>query len=353
MKRFSATGHYLLLAFACNLFGEPAQKPVDTITFGSCAKQYQPQPIWDSILQLDPDLFVFLGDNIYGDTQDMEKLRAKYQQLGAIPGFQQLRKHCPILATWDDHDYGRNDAGAEFPMKKQSRDIFLDFFGEPPDSPRRKHPGVYDSKTYGAPGKRIQFILLDTRYFRGPLNKVGKPRNPNDKRWGPYLPSKDKASTILGEAQWAWLEKKLQEPAELRILASSIQVISDQHGWECWGNLPHERDRLYNLLRKTRANGVIILSGDRHQGEISRMTDKLPYPLHDITASGMNWRGRPVVEKNPYRIGPLYREEHFGAILIDWKKSDPSITLQIRNLQGQTISQTQTSLQKLQFPDKK
>lgn len=85
------------------------------IALGSCAKQNLPQPIWEPILASKPNLFVFLGDNIYGDSKDMDVIRRKYAQLAAKPGYQKLRASVPILATWDDHDYGADDAGNEYP----------------------------------------------------------------------------------------------------------------------------------------------------------------------------------------------------------------------------------------------
>jgi alkaline phosphatase D len=343
----------LILLSACNPCLSAAETPLQNIAFGSCAKQFHPQPIWDSIIKADPDLFIFLGDNIYGDTTDMEKLRAKYQQLAEQPGYQRIKKHCPILATWDDHDYGRNDAGAEFSKKVESQQIFLDFFEEPADSPRRKHPGIYHARIFGPIGKRVQILLLDTRYFRSELNRVGKPAIRSEGRSGPYEPVKEPVGTILGETQWKWLEKQLLEPAEIRIIASSIQVISDLHGWECWGNHPHERERLYRLVKNTRAEGVIVLSGDRHHGEISRIDNHLPYPLYDITASGLNWKNSFSNEHNPHRIGVPYREEHFGNLIIDWEKPDIPITFQIRNLIGRTIIQSRTTLKQLSNTSKR
>ena len=324
--------------------GQAELTTLRSIAFGSCAKQYTPQPIWDSVIAGNPDLFIFLGDNIYGDTTDMTKLRAKYQQLGAIPGYRKLRAHCPIQATWDDHDYGLNDAGSEYSKKAESQQVFLDFFGVSAESPRRKRSGIYHAQTYGKPGQRIQVILLDTRYFRSPLNNVGRPKVRTEGRTGPYGITKDPDATILGEEQWQWLEDQLLQPAELRIVASSIQVVSDQHGWECWGTMPSERKRLYDLLNKTTANGVVVLSGDRHHAEISRIEGKLPYPLYDITASGLNQRKGFSNEHNPHRIGTWYREEHFGMILIDWETDNPEITFQIRDIKGRPVIQHRTLL---------
>ncbi|MFX9912103.1 hypothetical protein ABTP43_20035, partial [Acinetobacter baumannii] len=80
-----------------------------------------------------------------------------------------LRAQVPVVATWDDHDYGEDDAGGEYPMKEQSRRIFLDFWGEPVDSLRRERDGVYTSYTFGPEGRRVQLILLDLRYNRAPI----------------------------------------------------------------------------------------------------------------------------------------------------------------------------------------
>ena len=156
------------LAFA-RADGPAAETTLSRIAFGSCARQDQPQPIWDAVVAARPQLFILLGDNIYADTDDMNVLRAKYQILANQPGFKQLKQTCPLLATWDDHDYGANDSGAEYPKKAESQQVFLDFFGAPANDPRRTRPGVYSAQTFGPPGRRVQIILLDLRYFRSPL----------------------------------------------------------------------------------------------------------------------------------------------------------------------------------------
>jgi alkaline phosphatase D len=162
-----------LIAFAAAA-KEP--QPISRIAFGSCVQQGRPQPIWEAINEQKPQLFLFLGDNIYADTLDIDVLKAKYAQLGREPGYIKLRQACPILATWDDHDYGKDDAGAEYPKKKESQQVFLDFFGDPPDGLRRKREGVYGAYIFGPEHKRVQILLLDTRYFRSPLIQAKKPR---------------------------------------------------------------------------------------------------------------------------------------------------------------------------------
>lgn len=341
-----------LLVTSCLLVAPTAaEEPISRIAFGSCLRQDQPQPIWNAIVESEPELFLFIGDNIYGDLEqrpvvDMAILEKCWAQLGADPGYRRMKAACPILATWDDHDYGVNDGGVEYKKKRESQRIFLDFFDEPADSPRREREGVYHSWTFGPEGRRVQVILLDTRYFRSPLNHIG--RNPDKSLGidGPYAPSEDPEATVLGETQWTWLEARLREPAELRIVASSIQVIANEHRWEKWGNFPAERERLFDLVKRTRANGVVLISGDRHSAEISRID--VGYPLYDVTSSSLNQPGGWHNEVNPFRVGSKFVDENFGTIDIDWSTDDPTLSLRIRDLRGRSVLHVHTTLSALQ-----
>lgn len=341
-----------LLLFAAAAVA-PAEEPLSRIAFGSCANEHRPQPIWEAINRMEPQLFIFTGDNVYADSADPVKLRDSYERLSAIPGFAELRQKTPIIGTWDDHDYGKNDAGAEFEGKEAAKEAFMEFFDTPEDSPLRKRGGVYDAKIFGPEGKRVQVILLDTRWFRGPLRKMSKEelqaaRAESGRKVGRYLPDEESDSTILGEEQWAWFAEQLKKPAELRLLVSSIQVVTIDHGWEMWGNLPRERKRLLDLIRDTATN-VIILSGDRHSSDISMLppeTDGGPfYPLYDITSSGLNQTGLSD-EPNRFRVGgdSVYNQPNFGWIAIDWNEEDPTIKLEIRDLDGKVVREVQTTL---------
>ncbi|WP_231734041.1 alkaline phosphatase D family protein [Calycomorphotria hydatis] len=328
------------------------EKPLTRIGFGSCAKQFNPQPIWEAVVAARPELFILLGDNIYADTQDMTAMQAMYQQFADVPKFRQLRAECPLLAVWDDHDYGKNDAGIEYPKKVEAQQVFLDFIGEPQDSARRKTPGIYDAKIIGIPGQRVQIILLDTRYFRSALHTRENRGNRVFGNYGPYGPhnrNDNSEHSVLGEAQWKWLAEQLRQPAELRIIASSIQFIAEEHGFEKWGNFPLERDRLLKLIAETKANGVVFLSGDRHHAEISKLENPtVGYPLYDITSSSLNAPSGWQNERNRHRLGSIYRDENFGMLFIDWDQEQPTVTFEIRGLKGKTKIAEQVALSQLQ-----
>ncbi len=332
---------------------------VSQFAFGSCARQNNPQPIWEAVVATQPAMFVLLGDNIYGDSQDISVLRAKYELLGKQPGYRKLKDACPILATWDDHDYGANDGGAEFPQRQASQQLFLDFFEAADDDPRRRRAGVYSSQVFGPAGKRVQVILLDTRYFRSPLKRGTPDAEPGEGIRGIYVPNQDPAATVLGEAQWRWLREQLKVPAELRVIGSSIQVIATEQGFEKWENFPHERARLFALIRQTKASGVVLLSGDRHLAEISCLTADDPlgvgYPLYDVTSSSLNAPSgnftqagtRFANEINSHRVGLTYFDTNFGSISLDWEQADPVVRLRVHDEQGGVVLQQRVRLSEL------
>ena len=336
---------WLALAAGVVAAAEPsADLLVNRIALGSCAKQDRPMPIWSAISGFKPDVFLMLGDNVYGDTEDMAVLRGTYDLLAADRGFAAIRNTVPIVAIWDDHDYGVNDGGREYPMRRESQQVFCDFFGIPAEAPLRKRDGIYRQVVVGPPGRRVQFVCLDTRWHRSPLATVPKPERIGN--WGPYRPSDDPEASVLGDAQWEWLGKVLREPADLRIVLSSIQVASVEHGWEHWGNFPAERARLLKTLRESQAAGVIIVSGDRHSAEISRIPagdEALAYPLFDLTASSLNQPKRVDDEDEPnrHRLGERFHGANFGSIVIDWGAAaaggPPALTLAIHDVDGKVV----------------
>ena len=320
------------------------------IAFGSCSNQNKPQPILNTVVSQKPDLFIYLGDNIYGDTKDMNVLAQKYKQLSNKKEFQNLRANTAVLSTWDDHDYGWNDAGKEYPFKEASKEIFMDFWKVPLSSPRRQHPGIYGSHTFTDGKKTLQVILLDTRTFRDPLKRNSKTNNLDGQFKNDYQPDTTQ-KTILGTTQWQWLEKALKQNADLRIICSSIQFGHEYNGWESWTNLPNEQKKMIRLIKKTQANGVVFISGDVHWAEISKRTFQDIYPIYDVTASGIteDWHN---LEPNRYRVKNAFRKNHFGMIEIDWKKEKPTAIMQIKDVNGETVIRHAVPLAELQFNKK-
>lgn len=270
------------------------------IAFGSCNQVHYPQPLWESILSVKSDMWIWLGDSVYADTEDMGKMRALYEAQRRHPGYAELLRATRVVGTWDDHDFGVNDGGREYPKRAESQQAFLDFIGEPKDSARRGQAGLYTSYTLGSGAQSVKVILLDERYHRDDPGEAGD---------------------MLGDAQWEWLEGQLRySPSSIHLLGSSTQMIPEEHRHEKWANFPQSRARLFQLLAATRAPGVIVLSGDRHMAEISRIeAAPLRYPLWEITSSGLThcWKkGRD--EPNRHRVGKLVTALNFGLLEVNW-----------------------------------
>lgn len=336
-----------LAGLAVPLGAQAQPRPVTRIAFGSCADQTRPQPIWDAVLAYRPDLFLFLGDNVYADyatgaAADVQSLRAAYAATEKVEGYARLRRSVPHLAVWDDHDYGQNDGGVGYALKGESKSIFLDFWQAPADDPRRTRDGIYDARLFGQSGQKLQVIMLDARWFKSPWRPTDQRNAPGRER---YVRDDDTTKTILGEAQWAWLAEQLRQPADVRVIASGIQIVADGHGWECWGHFPHERQKLYDAIREARANGVVLISGDRHLGALYRQEDDPPYALHEATSSGLNKFYPNPREEGPNRLGGVYGLPNFGTIDIDWWEE--RVTLAIRDEAGQTVRQVPVPLEDL------
>jgi alkaline phosphatase D len=330
---------------AAAAFATPAlaqENALTRIAFGSCARQNKDQPIWEAVLAAQPELFLFLGDNVYGDTRDPAVLRAKYDMLAAKPGFRKLRETTPLMAIWDDHDFGKNDGGGEFPMKHESRAAFCDFWGEGAESERRtREDGIYTSKIIGPPGREVQIILPDLRFNRTATYKPGgfpvmAGRYIAGQIFrrsaiaGPYKAARGDAPTMLGEKQWQWLEAELKKPAALRLIGSSLQVLSRGTGWEAWEYFPQDCARLEKAIGD--AGNVVFLSGDVHYGEITKLEREGAPPLWDLTSSGLTevWA---VLPPNTRRVD-AYRGRNFGMVEIDWEAK--ALTLAVRDEAGET-----------------
>ena len=373
-----------------------------TLVFGSCHHQEMPSPALVSAAASKPDVFVFLGDNVYNDLDasgmpcepvecrrqhgfwtklrskvlqaafrvitltrpklakrmssnyvrehnmrvgdhDMEALDLAYATLSIKKEFLALRLSVPsVLATWDDHDFCRNDAGASCPWANRTQAQFLRFWrGDDALSARGGRPGVYEAYTFPMEGhsRTVRVLLLDTRSFRSdhirPSVNASMPSAASCKPEAgpiPYCQQMARNATLLGEAQWSWLEAEIRVPADVRIIASSISFGAEfqQNGDETWAIFPHEQARLLDLLDRTQVPGVVFISGDLHYGEINEVNIArgAPYTLFDLTSSGLNMR--LPAQPNRHRLGRPVEAHNWGAVAVDFGATAADTTIELR-----------------------
>ena len=304
--------HFLFLfLLSINLY---SSQEILTLGFGSCLHQDRSMAILKTIEKKELDLFMFIGDNVYGDQKDgeLDKLIRTYKQQ-----FNNLENFLQNVSTefiWDDHDFGLNDGGSNYRYKDKAKDLFLETWQIPSNDPRRLRDGLYFDKMIKKNGLKVHLIFLDNRSFKSEwkltdeFNKEGKER---------YIEDFNPEKSLLGKDQWKWLKDKLIVDSDIKIILSSLQILSLGHGWESWDKFPLERQRLFNLIDESNFSNLFILSGDRHRGGFYQFKTVGNNNIYEFTSSSLNL---PIPfnteEEGPLRIGPTYRKANFGVIRI-------------------------------------
>ncbi len=311
-------------------FVPDSSEVLQKIAFGSCSNQLLDQKYWNVIASKQPDLWIWMGDIIYSDTEDMDEHKKEYDRFKSNPYYQKFIGQVPVIGIWDDHDYGVNDGGADYPKKKESKEQLMNFLDIPADANVRKHEGAYNGYEFGKGRRKVKIYLLDNRYFKDKL----EPDTVTASRY-----KNNMTGTILGEQQWKWLEQEIKNSdATINIFVSGIQVIPDDHPYEKWGNFPNERLRFLKLLERYKPKNPLILSGDRHLAEISEYTyEDFSANVTEVTSSGLTHSFLGAKERNSYRLGALYDGKNFGMLKITWGGSKVLMKIYIYDISGKQI----------------
>lgn len=303
-----------------------------TLGFGSCLHQDRSMAILKTIEKKELDLFMFIGDNVYGDQKDgeLDKLIRTYKQ--QYNNLENFLKNVSTEFIWDDHDFGLNDGGSDYRYKDKAKELFLETWKIPSQDPRRLRDGLYFDKMIEKNGLKVHLIFLDNRTFKSEwkltdeFNKEGKER---------YVKDFDPDKTLLGKKQWQWLKDKLNEDSNIKIILSSLQILSLGHGWESWDKLPLERERLFNLIDESNVSNLFIFSGDRHRGGFYSFKTDDNNDIYEFTSSSLNL---PIPfnteEKGPLRIGSTYRKANFGVVRI----FEDKVVMELTSNKGKVVN---------------
>jgi alkaline phosphatase D len=323
--------------------------------FGSCATQMDyyaltPVPdkaIFTSIVNKNPQLYIAGGDNVYADIiavlpGNVDYINTAYRQMWRDSDFTNLRTNVPIIATWDDHDYGQNDGTSANLAKVVAKNAFLSWWKVPQDSPIRKRDGIYQTYYYGPEDKRVQIIVLDLRTFQSPKGQL-----PIAGLNG-YPLQTDSKKTMLGAAQWAWFKDELKKPAKIRIIMSSLQFSAEYNRFENWAIFPNEIEKMYSAIREAKAEGVFFLSGDVHYADMNVRKPTNLYPMYDFTSSGLtHLEGKEYVSK--YSNIDSYLDLNFGMVRINWDATPVTVKVEICNKAGDVVREKEINLDELKF----
>ena len=286
------------------------------VAFGSCARLDEDalQPIWRVVEQLEPDLFFWVGDNVYGDTLDPDIIAEEYRHQRLIPAFQPTMRSVPQFAIWDDHDYGLNNHDRRNPIKEGALRAFKRYWPNPsyglPGT-----PGIFFKYAYGG----VDFFFLDGRYHRSPNAEPDSPRK-----------------SMLGAEQREWLKRELKSsraPFKVLICGSPWNESYGPAG-DSWSAFRHERDGLFDFIRDENITGVVLAAGDTHWGELNCMprSEHGGYDLYEFVSSPLaqhTW-GTAYQYVPDLRIRPVVTEgSNVGIIDFDLSANPPAVTYSV------------------------
>ncbi|MBM4374564.1 MAG: alkaline phosphatase family protein [Deltaproteobacteria bacterium] len=293
-----------------------ATHPPLRLAFGSCARLWD-QPIFDSIAAVTPDLFLFVGDNHYGNTPDVGGLRWNYRRALEVPERAALLATTPTLAVWDDHDYVGNNTLGSSPGKENALRVFKEYWANATYGVAGT-PGVFSTYRWGD----VELFLLDDRYYRSPES--------------------DPKGTMLGSGQTKWLEDALlASTATFKLLVTGSMWSA--HGGETWADFPGARTALLDLIRDKAIGGVVLLAGDVHRSELRKLRRKAAgaYDLPEIVSSALaNPGGTCPASSEPdaQTVACFDAGDHFATLDFDTKAADPKLTARLRDVKGATLA---------------
>jgi alkaline phosphatase D len=295
--------------------------------------------IFEAMAELNPDLMLWLGDNVYlreVDWWSEQGMRYRYSHARSLPELQPLLATANHYATWDDHDYGPNNSDRSYVLKGAALDVFEDY---------------WVNTTYGLPGvpgvftqfqwADVDFFLLDDRYYRTPY---GEPD------W--------EERQILGDAQLEWLLEALTASrAPFKVVALGSQVLNPIPVYETYVNVaPEERERLIDGIVARGIEGVVFLSGDRHHTELIRLQPEGFYPLYDFTSSPLTaGAATPRGElDNPARVPNtlVAGQRNFGTITVEGPRTDRTLTMRTYDVDGALMWEYAIPASELQLPQR-
>jgi alkaline phosphatase D len=300
-------------------------KGVFRVAFGSCARfQYdRHQEIWTILPRFQPDLFFWIGDNIYGDSLDPDIIAEEYRRQRDLPNIVQFLKEVPQLATWDDHDFGINNSDRTNPSKAAMLEQFRLYWPNP-SAGTSEAPGVFFHYRYGG----VDFFFLDDRYHRDPEDKPDSPEK-----------------THLGAAQLSWLKKQLSESDAVFKLIIAGGPWSTFKESDSWGDFLYERNGIFDFIRDESISGVVLVSGDTHAAELNVIpwSDHGGYDLYDLVSSplaqlplrGAAFRRPGNPEESRLRI-PFTQSPNFGLIEFDLS-GEPTLTFNVIGADGRPV----------------
>jgi len=294
------------------------------------------EEIFDTIAGLQPDLMLWLGDNIYlrePEYTSREGINRRYRFYRSHARMEKLLTAAPQVAIWDDHDFGPNDSDASYSGRGWTLEMFRRYWPIPYSPPA---DGLYGAFTQGD----VDLFLLDDRSYRDPDG------------W-----SEGPDKVMYGRKQMEWLKRALvYSKAPFKLVCGGSQFFNGVSRYETWARYPAEQKDLVDFLAASRVPGVVFLSGDRHFFEGLRVERPDLYTLHEFTISPFTAGLSKPDERertNPLLVpGSLVTERNFAMITVTGPRGNRRLALELFDAKGAKLYEWSVGAHDLMAPKK-
>jgi phosphodiesterase/alkaline phosphatase D-like protein len=349
--------------FTFETFPQQSMPGEFSFVFSACLRdKYAPHNVFETISDQSPTFVALLGDQMYADYDGdinvgppasvLPALRAKYDR-NFDEYFQTMSSRTPIVAIWDDHDYGQDNTDSTYRYKAEAKKVFKETF---PIYPFHvEDGGLYYQFTVAD----VDIFVLDTRWYRSPMQA-----------------SDEQGKTMLGEDQLSWLLDGLkQSTAPFKMIFSSVSfndyggdTSSGRQGFDSWMGYKFERSKVLSFIEENQIQGVLVFSGDQHYPSAHILNWKIPlisssqtdtsivYSLSDVgsavfdfSASPLHYtraRGHRLIpenQENPFYSFEVYRTEWsnrsltsvYAVVEVDTESSTRSVSVKFYELDSE------------------
>lgn len=257
------------------------------LAFVSCQKYESGYfTAFEHMAEEDLSLAIHLGDYIYekGPAQGVRKMpietsfsleqyRTRYAFYKMDPALQKVHARFPWAVVSDDHEVSNNYAGLIAEKESLAKGFeqrraaaYRAYYEHMPlraaVQPHDAYMTLYRTLHVG---QLADLQMLDTRQYR-----TDQPCGDGVK---PSCPAREGPSTMMGDAQEAWLCKQLAAGnPKWQVLAQQIIFASidadpgagHKYMMDKWDGYPQARQRLVDYVVERKMKNVVVLSGDNH-----------------------------------------------------------------------------------------
>lgn len=318
--------------------------------------------LWSTITEQQFDAAYFIGDRFYlpqyyedynslSNEQFMAMIDEYHEGMMNIPGMKPFLAQTPFYVTWDDHDFGPNNSAEDFVFSPQVYD-YTKWSLPQPQMGTEELKGAYFKSDFGD----LDVFVLDGRTYR---DCSGRTITRNDKQRhscgvdgvlqenGEYKPD-ELLQDLYGDQQMAWLQDQLKKSdAAVKLIVTGNQSMNNISKYEAWYHYA-ERQEFLDWMNQSKIPGVVFVGGDRHHGEVGVLSTGGPYPLYELTASGMGtntYPGDVDTEASPFNVLGVASIQHYGVV--EYSKPEGTVSLVLVGRDGKEVHRTVVNVAEL------